>query len=171
MRVISLVPSWTETLLEAGVNVVGRTRYCVHPAPRVSHLPVVGGTKDVDWEKVRELNADLLLLDREENPLWMAEQSPIRWHATHVRDVPSLAQEMREISSLFNSTVLSHWADEAAALTPRSTPPPELWLQRWGEWDSQAPIAYVIWKNPWMVVGPSTYICLLYTSPSPRDRG
>ncbi|MBM7456943.1 hypothetical protein HNR62_002845 [Oceanisphaera litoralis] len=36
MRVVFMVPSWTETLIECGVNVVGRTRYCVHPADRVA---------------------------------------------------------------------------------------------------------------------------------------
>ena len=49
MRVVSLVPSWTETLIEAGVDVVGRTRFCLHPRDRVKSIPAVGGTKDADW--------------------------------------------------------------------------------------------------------------------------
>lgn len=36
MRVVCMVPSWTETLIECGVKVVGRTRYCVHPGDRVA---------------------------------------------------------------------------------------------------------------------------------------
>ena len=48
MRVVSLVPSLTETLIDCGVNVVGRTRFCIHPADRVHDIPAVGGTKQVN---------------------------------------------------------------------------------------------------------------------------
>ena len=65
---ISMVPSWTETLISCGVEVVGRTRYCIHPTPVVKDIAVVGGTKNIDWKKVREIDADLLILDQEENP-------------------------------------------------------------------------------------------------------
>jgi hypothetical protein len=49
MRVVSFVPSWTETLLECGVNVVGRTRYCIHPTEKIQNIAIIGGTKDAKW--------------------------------------------------------------------------------------------------------------------------
>lgn len=58
MRVICLVPSLTEALVECGVKVVGRTRFCVHPAERVAGIRVVGGTKDVDWAACAALRPD-----------------------------------------------------------------------------------------------------------------
>lgn len=69
-RIVSLVPSDTETLfaLGAGERVVGRTRYCVAPAGRVDHIPVCGGTKDVDAGAVAALAPDLVLCNVEENP-------------------------------------------------------------------------------------------------------
>jgi ABC-type hemin transport system substrate-binding protein len=68
-RIVSLVPSDTETLFALGLGdrVVGRTRYCVEPAGRVEHIPVCGGTKDVDVDAVRALTPDLVLGNQEEN--------------------------------------------------------------------------------------------------------
>ena len=68
-RVVSLVPSDTLNVfaLGAGDRLVGRTRYCVAPEGRVEHLPVVGGTKDVDVRAVAELTPDLVLCNQEEN--------------------------------------------------------------------------------------------------------
>jgi len=69
MRVVSLIPSWTETLIEASrhsdFEVVGRTRFCIHPDDCINNIPVVGGTKDVNWQRVMDCKPDLLLLDRE----------------------------------------------------------------------------------------------------------
>ena len=68
-RVVSLVPSDTLNLfaLGAGDRLVGRTRYCVAPGGEVEHLPVVGGTKDVDVGAVAALEPDLVLSNQEEN--------------------------------------------------------------------------------------------------------
>ena len=53
-RIVCLCPSLTETLFALGLvdQVVGRTRYCIHPAEGVERAAVVGGTKDVDIDRV-----------------------------------------------------------------------------------------------------------------------
>src|SRR5687768_12623265 len=68
-RVVSLVPSDTYTLcaLGAAERLVGRTSYCHEPAEAVAAVPVVGGTKDVDPDRVAELAPDLVLANQEEN--------------------------------------------------------------------------------------------------------
>ncbi len=68
-RIVSLVPSDTETLFDLGVGelVVGRTRYCVEPADRVTDIPTVGGTKDIDIDQIMALAPDLILANQEEN--------------------------------------------------------------------------------------------------------
>ncbi|MCP4446719.1 MAG: ABC transporter substrate-binding protein [Myxococcales bacterium] len=68
-RVISLVPSDTETLFDLGVGekVVGRTRYCIEPAFELESIPVVGGTKDIDVDAILALKPDLVLANQEEN--------------------------------------------------------------------------------------------------------
>ena len=62
MRVVSLVPSVTETLLAWGIEPVACTRFCEQP-----DLPHVGGTKDPDLASIIGLAPDLVVLDREEN--------------------------------------------------------------------------------------------------------
>lgn len=68
-KIVSLVPSDTYTLfrLGAGARIVGRTVYCVEPAPEVAAIPVVGGTKNVDVAAVIALAPDLVVANREEN--------------------------------------------------------------------------------------------------------
>lgn len=157
MRVICLVPSWTETLIEAGIDVVGRTRFCLHPADRVGSIPIVGGTKDISWEKVASLKADLLLLDREENPLSFAQDSPIRWHATHVVSVESMVTELFGLADLFASSRMREFAERGSRLAQETKSGSGI-LAKWGEWDQRDEVVYLIWKNPWMGVGSGTYL-------------
>lgn len=164
MRVISLVPSWTETLIEAGIEVCGRTRFCIFPQTEITHIPIVGGTKDVDWQKIKQLKPDLILLDKEENPKEFSEQSPFPWFATHVTDLESARDEMRKLGQMLKNQKILDWADQWEQLLSRSCGP---WsMQRipgeikkisLPEVDHQK-VVYVIWKNPWMAVNHNTFI-------------
>ncbi len=98
MRVVSLVPSWTETLIEAGVDVIGRTRFCIHPSAQVQGIPVVGGTKDWKLAAIRELAPDLIILDQEENPKFMAEQSPAPYLSSHITKVESVSEALAQMA-------------------------------------------------------------------------
>jgi ABC-type Fe3+-hydroxamate transport system substrate-binding protein len=68
-RIVSLVPSDTYTLLRLGARerLVGRTRYCVEPAPEVESIADVGGTKDPSIDAILELRPDLVVANQEEN--------------------------------------------------------------------------------------------------------
>jgi ABC-type hemin transport system substrate-binding protein len=74
-RIVSLVPSHTETLavLGLGGRVVGRTRFCVHPKPWVDAVATVGGTKDAKLDKVLALRPDLVVADKDENPIALVD--------------------------------------------------------------------------------------------------
>ncbi len=156
MRVISLVPSWTETLIEAGVDVVGRTRYCIHPTERIQKIAVVGGTKNIDIEKIKTLNPDLVLLDREENTLEISaalSSFGIPWMATHVVSIESCTRDLKKMSEVFdfNSELLKMKNDYIGILNSNIF---DLGIQ-----SSQfEKINYVIWKKPWMCVGRNTFI-------------
>lgn len=165
MRVVSLVPSWTETLIEAGVNVVGRTRFCIHPES-VKDLPIVGGTKNWDFDKIRSLAPDFLILDQEENPKFMAEQQEIPYiasHITHVKDMPSA---LANLSAALSDSNLQDLATRWKILMAKPSQP--LWnypesipgLLEWGQKPQQTitKIIYIIWKNPWMAVSRDTFI-------------
>lgn len=163
MRVVSLVPSWTETLIDAGVEVVGRTRYCIHPQDKVQSIPAVGGTKKVDWEKIAELKPDLVIFDREENTKEMSSECPLPWHATHVRSINDMPGELKGLADVLQVPALDEFAarwrkvvESPAGSFNRNQPPAFL------EWtkhtEANGPVIYVIWQEPWMAVGPETFI-------------
>ncbi len=166
MRVVSLVPSWTETLIEAGIEVVGRTRFCIHPNDKVSAVPVVGGTKDWDFSKILELRPDLLILDREENPKFMAEQERIPYLDTHVTRIDDVAPELMKMAQKLGSKELQKLANRWVAISQKE--PLTAWdghadfpgLLSWGK-RPERPIErleYIIWKRPWMGVAKNTFI-------------
>lgn len=115
-RVVSLVPSVTETLFEIGVGdrVVGITDYCVYPEGKVEALPHVGGTKNPDVAKIIALRPDLVIVNREENrkedadalqaagiPVWVTFPRTVReafnliWNIMHVFEEPTFSEGIR----------------------------------------------------------------------------
>lgn len=167
MRVVSLVPSWTETLLEAGIEVVGRTRFCIHPKIQVDGIPRVGGTKDWDWPRILALKPDLILLDKEENPKFMGDQTEIPFHATDVRSAQGLPVELDQLAKIMGNENLKKIAEEWREVLGRPVP-------RWNgdvpaliDWgvrpdNSNFEFLYMIWKNPWMSIGRQTFIASMF---------
>ncbi|UYL07676.1 helical backbone metal receptor [Bdellovibrio sp. SKB1291214] len=164
MRVVSMVPSWTETLLRAGINVVGRTRFCIHPANRVSNIAIVGGTKEVSWDLVMDLKPDIVLLDQEENPYEMAEECPVKYVATHVHSIETLQKELVRLGEFFENAALMELAVDALDVlekpTPKFDPKKIPGFMEWVKIPSQnyEEVLYLIWKKPWMAVSKETYI-------------
>lgn len=172
MRVVSLVPSWTETLMECGVTLVGRSRFCIHPSPAVKALPVVGGTKDFKLELLRELKPDFLVLDKEENTLEMAKQSPCPLVVTHVENVAGLADQVRILANAFQAGQEKGKLWELAKQWQKISKTKKenwSWNQDWSlipgiqsivrrDFPTYQSIVYVIWKDPWMSVSPQTFI-------------
>src|SRR5690349_10451083 len=84
-RIISLVPSQTEFLFHIGLRdeIVGITRFCIHPKDKVGAVEKIGGTKRFIIEKIKNLEPDLIIGNKEENyeegiaelqkhyPVWM----------------------------------------------------------------------------------------------------
>ena len=68
-RVISLVPSQTELLVDLGLekNLIGITKFCVHPRHLKKDKTIVGGTKKVNFNKIRALQPDIIICNKEEN--------------------------------------------------------------------------------------------------------
>ncbi|WP_321448680.1 helical backbone metal receptor [uncultured Cohaesibacter sp.] len=164
-RVISLVPSWTETLLAAGIMPVGRTRFCIHPQKAVADIPVVGGTKDWDWDKLVATKPDLILLDREENARFMGEQTDIPCHVTHVTSLEDMAATFADLARLLSNDKLQQMAERCRTLLSLQKQPwqpetPLPALMEWGRRPEHAPekILYLIWRKPWMAVSRECFI-------------
>jgi len=165
ITVISLVPSWTETLLECGVNVIGRTRFCIHPESEVEDIPVVGGTKEADWDKIKGMEPDFVLMDKEENTKEMYDECPCPIITTHVQSLNDVSKALIEMSEKFSNQKLFNLAGRWQALSQTPNFPvkdlnklPGLiqWI-RHPEKKIQK-ILYIIWKNPWMTVNKQTFI-------------
>jgi len=169
MRVISMVPSLTETLLSAQDSfvVVGRTRFCVHPQAKVATLPVVGGTKDIDWSAVDQLKPDLIIFDQEENPKKFATECKYPWMALHVVGIESVAPQFLMLAEGLQSEGIKELAKRWQRVEEA---PPARWhfdlvpgeLCAWSSarhFDRNFDrLVYVIWSKPWMTVSSDTFI-------------
>jgi ABC-type Fe3+-hydroxamate transport system substrate-binding protein len=154
-RIVSLVPSITELLCELGLasQLVGRTGFCIHPADTVQHIPKVGGTKDVNIEKIRRLAPTHVVVNIDENEKpsvdALAEFVPhiVVTHPLAPHDNLAL---VRLMGAVFGAEArASAWCDafeaELAALRFEARGPARTAL-------------YCIWQDPWMSVGRDTYI-------------
>ena len=80
-RIVSLVPSQTELLYDLGLNeeVVGITKFCVHPQAWFRSKKRVGGTKTVHMDIIATLQPDLIIANKEENTKQQIEELASRY--------------------------------------------------------------------------------------------
>jgi len=152
-RIVSLVPSQTELLFDLGLGerVVGVTKFCVHPAEARKTAAVVGGTKNFDFEKIEALKPDLILGNKEENyqegiellaathPIWLSDISTLKDALDMIRRVGLVTGRKERANALATEIATSF-----AALKIPTVPP--------------VSAAYFIWRKPYMVAAPSTFI-------------
>lgn len=155
MRIVSLCPSLTELVFDlgAGAELVGRTRFCVHPGEEVGQVEALGGTKDPAVARIVELRPDIVLFNEEENRREDFEAltaAGVRCLSTFPKDASDTAEMVREIGSAL--------AREEAA--ERIAEDIELRLERVrAQAEGEAPVrwAYLIWRKPWMSVNQDTF--------------
>lgn len=150
-RVVSLCPSITETVAElAAQTLVGRTRYCIHPAGVIADIPTVGGTKNPNVDAIRGLQPDLIIAEKEENRqedvLALQSVAPV-W----VFDIRTVANALRMIRQL---GLLLHRRVAAEHLASGIE---ECWPQIPVGAKSER-VLYLIWRKPWMAAAGGTYI-------------
>ena len=142
MRVVSLVPSVTETLLAWGIAPVACTRFCEQP-----ELAHVGGTKDPDIAAIIALRPDVVVVDREENRREDAEAlaaAGVEVLDLHVASVADVVTEMCRLSKRVGGPEFALALGHAAKLKV---------------------VAFVpIWRRPWMTINSSTYGASLLAS-------
>ncbi len=153
-RIVSLVPSITELLfaLKLGDQVVGRTHYCIHPAPLVALLPSVGGTKKIRHTRLQALRPTHVIVNIDENPRELAERlmaDGLQVIVTHPLTPEDNVSLYRLIGGIFNRLA------EAEALAARfERTLAELRQVAW----PRRQVLYLIWRKPWMGVNRDTYI-------------
>lgn len=151
-RIVSLVPSQTELLahLELNDEVIGITKFCIHPAHWFHHKTRIGGTKMVKVDEVLALKPDLILANKEENIREQVEalrlQAPV-----YTTDVNNLDDALAMIKTV---GALTHQPVRAAALIGEIG-------SRFAKLNASLQrfrVAYLIWKNPYMAAGAGTFI-------------
>ena len=157
-RIVSLVPSITELLCDLGLapQLVGRTGFCIHPRALVADIPKVGGTKDVNIEKIRKLAPTHVIVNIDENERATADAlarfvpNLVVTHPLVPSDNLALARLMGGIFGA--EAAADRWCrefeQEYAAL--RAQPP-----------GPSRTVLYGIWQDPWMSVSKDTYIAAM----------
>lgn len=155
-RIISLVPSQTELLFDLGLDeeVIGLTKFCIHPEKQFKAKTKIGGTKKLNIELIRNLKPDLIIGNKEENeqsqiellmgefPVWMSD----------IYDLEDAKKTILQIGELVNrepeAAYLNHLIH--VGFTDLQT----LALQN----NLHQKVAYLIWKDPYMFAGRDTFI-------------
>jgi ABC-type Fe3+-hydroxamate transport system substrate-binding protein len=154
-RIISLVPSQTELLYDLGLEdrIVGITKFCVHPYHFKSTKKIVGGTKKVHFEKIRLLQPDIIICNKEENTIEIVDElrkiCPV-W-VTDIITIEDNFKMIMDFGQLFNCrTEAQKWNDKLAfALSDLKNFVKDIPVKK---------VAYFIWKNPFMVAGSDNFI-------------
>lgn len=152
MKIVSLVPSVTESLFDFGLTdkeVVGRTKFCIHPVEKIQNVQVIGGTKNIHLDKIRALKPDLIIANKEENDqhqveelmhdfkVWVTDIETLEDNKTFLTDLGNLLHK-KEIAQNFNNKIAVVFSDVKVAQPKK--------------------VAYLIWQNPYMTVGSDTFI-------------
>lgn len=151
-RIVSLVPSQTELLYDLGLDkeVVGITKFCIHPDTWFRTKTRIGGTKTVHLDKVAALKPDLIIANKEEN-----DQQQVRAlqsiAPTYISDITTLADAytmIGDVGSLVGkevkaAAIIAQIEAQWAAITKPASP---------------LKVAYFIWRKPWMCAGADTFI-------------
>ncbi|WPO83788.1 helical backbone metal receptor [Chryseobacterium sp. JJR-5R] len=152
MKIVSLVPSITEALFDLGLTeneVVGRTKFCIHPEERVQHVAIIGGTKNISIDKIKALQPDLILANKEENIKEQVEalMDDYKVIVTHVENIEDNYALLKQLGNLFNKE------DEARLFNLKINE-----VLNPSKINIKIKAAYLIWKNPYMTIGSDTFI-------------
>jgi ABC-type Fe3+-hydroxamate transport system substrate-binding protein len=155
-RIVSLIPSITETLCHLGLAdaLVGVTAYCVEPRAIVRSKTRIGGEKDPDLDKIRALAPDLVVANIEENvrehiatlrdwgiPVWVTYPRTVAEGLAMIRELGEVTGTAARAEALLAELEPLHARVQAASARRRPVP-----------------VFYPIWRDPWMTIGPDTYI-------------
>lgn len=159
MRIVSLCPSLTELVFDLGLeeSLVGRTKFCVHPAGRVGGVEKVGGTKNPKVERIVELAPDLVLLNEEENRVEDAEALAAAGLRCHTSMPVSVAETAEMVRSIGVAVRRRESAERIAAdIEGRAA-------RVRGAAAGKPPVsyAYLIWRDPLMTVSDDTFVAAL----------
>jgi ABC-type Fe3+-hydroxamate transport system substrate-binding protein len=149
-RIISLVPSQTELLVDLGLedNIVGVTKFCIHPKRLRQNKTIIGGTKNYRFEIIDDLKPDLIIGNKEENdqegierlmkkyPVWISDISSVKDSLEMIRSLGEIFQVDKKATIIIDQVKVDFSSK------------PKL----------KGTAVYLIWNNPTMAAGSMTFI-------------
>lgn len=154
-RIISLVPSLTETLYELGLenDIIGITKFCVHPYHLKSVKINVGGTKNVHIEKIKALNPDIIIANKEENTLEIVQslQGICPVFVTDIITVEDTLKTIADFGTIFKRTTDAKKWIEKIEFAKND-------FMGFMNTKQLQKAAYLIWREPYMAAGKDTFI-------------
>lgn len=155
-RIVSLVPSQTELLFDLGLDaeVVGLTKFCVHPIDKFARCVKVGGTKKLNIDLIKDLKPDLIIANKEENsrldieelsalfPVWISDIYDLEDAKRTILQIGELVDRQPEASYLIH-LISAGFSDLQTLALERGI---------------DKKVAYLIWTKPYMVAGINTFI-------------
>lgn len=169
-RIISLVPSQTELLYDLGLRdeVVGITKFCIHPSEWFHSKTRIGGTKKFDFEKIKALQPDLIIGNREENEksqiealikeynVWMSDIYTLKDALGMIASLGALLGKNKEATNIKLGIESAFYQFKEARVKNQDAKQPG--TQNSKPATDQLKTAYFIWRNPYMVAGHDTFI-------------
>jgi len=151
-RIISLVPSQTELLHDLGLEeqVIGITKFCIHPNEWFRNKTRIGGTKNIDIEKIKSLKPDLIIANKEENvkeqievletiaPVWVTDVNNLDDALQMIEMIGLLTSKIQEAKSISNSIGLR--------------------FNQLQTKNAKLKTCYLIWREPYITIGGDTFI-------------
>lgn len=149
-RIISLVPSQSELLWDLGLReeLVGITKFCIHPHTMFTSVERVGGTKQLNLEKIRDLKPDLIIANKEENEQSQIEELQKEFNVwiSDIYNLKDALQMIQLVGDIVNKTKAAHFLVEQISQTFKELK------------QHQGSVLYLIWRDPYMAVGKDTFI-------------
>lgn len=155
-RIISLVPSQSELLWDLGLRneLIGITKFCIHPKEMFNNVERVGGTKKINFKKIAALQPDLIIGNKEENEQSQIEEL-MKQYKVWMSDIYTLTDALQMIDNLGQITNKQKRATElAAAIKVNFSQLSEKITKK----NDPVSVAYFIWRKPYLVAGHSTFI-------------
>ncbi len=151
-RILSIVPSQTELLFDLGLDneIIGITKFCIHPFDKVKSKIKVGGTKTLGTDLIKKLKPDLIIGNKEENersqveelmelfPVWMSDIADLSGAIDMIQRVGEIVNRDKEAEKLVRSIRLGFDALNINTQGLR--------------------VAYLIWRKPYIIAGKGTFI-------------
>jgi ABC-type Fe3+-hydroxamate transport system substrate-binding protein len=154
-RIVSLVPSQTEFIAALGLTneLVGITKFCIHPEDVFKSKPRIGGTKDFSIDKIKALSPDIIICNKEENDKRkiqeLAKYFPV--YVSDVLDLESAYEMMQHLGEICEKSteakhIIANCRSEFEQLAIHL------------EGKKPVKTLYLIWENPYMAAGSGNFI-------------